>query len=73
MLNPATTTVRVPADRALEALRLKACFSFQVIIIGGGPAGCAIALSIAKHTAQEPVRVLVVDDADLHAYKVRSR
>ncbi|EIW65208.1 FAD/NAD-P-binding domain-containing protein [Trametes versicolor FP-101664 SS1] len=41
-----------------------------VIILGGGPAGCATALSIARHDTSNQLRVLVIDDADPDAFKV---
>ncbi|TBU30802.1 hypothetical protein BD311DRAFT_658188 [Dichomitus squalens] len=42
----------------------------QVIIVGGGPAGCATALSIARRTPEGSVRILIIDDADPSAYKI---
>ncbi|OJT12854.1 hypothetical protein TRAPUB_10551 [Trametes pubescens] len=43
---------------------------FDVIIVGGGPAGCATALSIARHDTPNQFRILVIDDADPDAFKV---
>ncbi|KAH9850549.1 FAD/NAD-P-binding domain-containing protein [Lenzites betulinus] len=43
---------------------------YDVIIIGGGPAGCATALSIAQHDKPDIMRVLVIDDSDPDAFKI---
>lgn len=44
-----------------------------VIVIGGGPAGCATTLSLLKHSGSlNSLRVLLIDDTDNPAYKVRS-
>ena len=40
----------------------------QVVIIGGGPAGCATALSILRNRAD--ASLLLIDDADPDTYKV---
>ncbi|KAI0825349.1 FAD/NAD-P-binding domain-containing protein [Trametes gibbosa] len=41
-----------------------------VLIIGGGPAGCATALSIAQYDTLNDLRVLVIDDSDPDASKI---
>ncbi|KZT69486.1 FAD/NAD(P)-binding domain-containing protein [Daedalea quercina L-15889] len=44
--------------------------NFDILVVGGGPAGCATTLSIAKHDSNSRLRVLIVDDADPTAYKI---
>ncbi|KAI0641123.1 hypothetical protein C8Q79DRAFT_919950, partial [Trametes meyenii] len=41
-----------------------------VVIVGGGPAGCATALSLVRHDPSNRLRILVIDDADPSAFKI---
>ncbi|GJE98566.1 FAD/NAD(P)-binding domain-containing protein [Phanerochaete sordida] len=43
---------------------------YDVIVVGGGPAGCATALSLTKNDAPAGLRVLVLDDAEQNAFKI---
>ena len=40
----------------------------QVIIVGGGPAGCATALSLSRYN--KGASCIILDDADPSAFKV---
>ncbi|KAI0027077.1 hypothetical protein K488DRAFT_91373 [Vararia minispora EC-137] len=43
---------------------------YDVIIIGGGPAGCATALSISQIDSSKLLRILVIDDTECIAHKI---